>query len=170
MVRTLEAVLNGNVAGGEIDETPGNEERRNAARTFFFQRDRGLRDTLDAADARADEDAGAFLIFRLGGLPARIVQRLGRGGDAVKNEVVDLPAFLRFHPLVAVEGTVGAVSERDHMGDLAAQVGDVEGVDLLRAAFAFEQTLPRDFDAATERRYHPQPGDDDATHLFLNPV
>jgi hypothetical protein len=49
--------------------------------------------------------------------------------------------------------------------DLAAKIGNFEFVDLLGAAFAFEQTLPRRFDAATERRYHPQPGDDNATHL-----
>jgi hypothetical protein len=76
---------------------------------------------------------------------------LRRGSDAIDNKVIDLAAFLRLHPLIAVEGAVGAVAKRNHMADLAAQIGHIEGVDLLRAALAFEQALPRHFDAAAER-------------------
>jgi hypothetical protein len=45
------------IAGREIDDAAGNEERRYPARAALLQLDRGLRDALDAADAGADEHA-----------------------------------------------------------------------------------------------------------------
>lgn len=54
MVRTLETMLNRDIASGKIDKTARNKERRNAARALFLQDDRGLGDAAEAADPSAD--------------------------------------------------------------------------------------------------------------------
>ena len=96
--------------------------------------------------------------------PAGVVERLARRAHGKDDEVVDLALLLRLHPLIGIVGAVAAVAARDHAGDLAGNVGDIEGVDLLGAALAFEQALPRRLDAASERRQHSHPGDDDTSH------
>ena len=51
------------IAGGEIDQAPGDEERAHPARSLLGQEQRGLLDAPEAADAGADQDAGADLIL-----------------------------------------------------------------------------------------------------------
>ena len=51
MVRSLETMLDRDIAAGEIDQAARNEERRNAARALFLQNNRGLGDAAEAADA-----------------------------------------------------------------------------------------------------------------------
>ena len=63
MVRALEPMLDRDIAGGEIDQAPGNEERADAPRALLGEEQRGLLDALQAADARADQHAGADLIL-----------------------------------------------------------------------------------------------------------
>ena len=58
---------------------PGMKNGLIAARALLVQRDRGLVDAADAADARADQDAGALGLFLGLGLDAGIGDRL-RGG------------------------------------------------------------------------------------------
>ena len=77
----------------------GNEERADAARAALLQDQRIFGDAVDAADARADHDAGRALLVRRLGLPAGILQRLVGGRHPVEDEVVDLAQFLRLQPL-----------------------------------------------------------------------
>ena len=44
---------------------------------------------------------------------------------------IDLALLLRLHPLVGIEGAVGAVAARDLAGDLAGEIRDLEIVDPL---------------------------------------
>ena len=99
MVRPFEAMLDRDIAGGKIDQAPGNEERAHPARALLGEEQRGLLDALQAADAGADQHAGADLILIGGRLPARVVQRLRGGAHRVDDEVVDLALLLRLHPI-----------------------------------------------------------------------
>ena len=107
VVRALEAVPDGNVAGGQIDEASRNEERADAARALLLQQERRLGDAVEAADARADEHSRALLLLGRIGLPAGIFQRLLRGRHREDDEVVDLALLLRLHPIVRIELAVG---------------------------------------------------------------
>ena len=49
-------------------------------------------------------------LFRVGGRPARVPDRLIGGGHAIEDELVDLAGLLGFHPVVGIEGAVRAVA------------------------------------------------------------
>ena len=66
VVRALAAELDRDQARGEIDERARNEERADAARSLLVHQEGGVRDVGEAADAGADEHAGAVLLV-LGG-------------------------------------------------------------------------------------------------------
>ena len=92
-----------------------------------MQGGRGLVDAADAADAGADQHAGGALV--LVGLRAssrQSSQRLRGGRHGIDDEGIDLALLLGLHPLVGVEGAVGAVAARDLAGDLAGEVVDLE--------------------------------------------
>src|SRR5690606_29979563 len=52
MVRSSQLMLDGNMAGSQIDQTAWNKERRNAAWPLVAQRVAGLDNTFDAANTR----------------------------------------------------------------------------------------------------------------------
>ena len=121
VVRAFEPVLDRDVARGEVDDPARDEERRDAPRALLVERDRGVIDAADAADAGADENAGGILLVGGLRLPRRVLQRLGRGGHRVDDEGIDLALLLRLHPLVGIEAAVGAVAARDLAGDRQAR-------------------------------------------------
>ena len=92
MIGPLEAVADRDLAGGEVDQPAGNEERADAPRAALEERDRGIVDAADAADARTDEHAGGALVLIGRGMPVGVVERLVGGGHRVDDEVVDLAA------------------------------------------------------------------------------
>src|SRR5262245_41084942 len=98
-------------------------------------------------------------------MPIRIVERLPRGRHREHDEVVDLALILRLHPLVSVEAAIAAVAARHDAGDLAGQIGDVERLDLPRAAFAFKDACPGRLDATAEWRDHAKARDDNPPHV-----
>ena len=155
------------IAGGEIDNAARNEERRHPPRAALVQRDRRVGDALDAANAGANHDAGGVLLVGRGRLPAGVFERLLRRAHRIDDELVDLALFLRLHPLVGIVGAVGAVADRDHAGDLAGDVGDVERIDRLRPALARDQASPGVLNPATERSDHAHAGDDDTPQAIL---
>ena len=55
-------------------------------------------------------------------------QRLRGGRHRVDDERIDLALVLGLHPLVGVEGAVGAVAARDLAGDLAGEIVDLEAL------------------------------------------
>ncbi len=142
VIRALEAMHDGYIARGEIDDPAGNEEGRDAARPLLLQRDRRLVDSAKAPDARADQHAGRLLLLGGVGLPAGVGQRLGRRASGVDDKVVDLALFLGVEPLVGIESAVGAGAARHNRRDLARKIIDLERVDALESAFARDQATP----------------------------
>src|SRR5262249_49881945 len=126
MVRPLEAEFDRHVTASQVDQAPGNEERRYPAGPTLLEHDSGLSDAFDAADAGPDQHAGRDLIFMIRRLPAGIFQRLPRRAHGEHDEAVDLALLLRLHPLVGIERSVGTVTARNRTGDLGRQVGYVE--------------------------------------------
>ena len=121
VVRTFQPMLDRDIARREIDQASGDEERAHPARPLLGEEQRGLLDSLQAADAGADQHAGADLILIGGGLPARVLERLRGSAHGVDDEVVDLALLLRLHPIVRIEGAVAAVAARHLAGDLAGR-------------------------------------------------
>ena len=85
---------------------------------------RRIGDAGQAADPGADHGAGGAAILFGGRMPIGVVERLTRRAHREDDEIVDLALILRLHPLVGIEGAVGAVAARNHAGDPAGQIGD----------------------------------------------
>ena len=75
-VGAARAVLDGDVAGGEVDDGAGDEEGRDLAGAAVEQIDVLAFDDVEAADAGADVDADAIAIF-VGDLEAGVCHGLG---------------------------------------------------------------------------------------------
>ena len=163
VVRPLQAVPDGDIAGRQIDQASRDEERADAARPLLLEQDGGVGDAGQAADAGADQDAGALLLLLRVGLPAGVLERLRGRRHAVDDEVVDLALLLGLHPVVGIEVALGLGAARNEAGDLAGEVGDLELLDAAGAAVASDQPRPARIDAASERRHEAEPGDDDAS-------
>src|SRR5450755_3214376 len=63
LIRTLGAEAHGNMAGGEVYDGGGNEERRDLARSALDQRVMFALDYVESADARANVYADVLGIF-----------------------------------------------------------------------------------------------------------
>jgi hypothetical protein len=98
-------------------------------------------------------------------MPVRIVKRLRGGRHRKDDEVIDLALFFRLHPIIGIEGAVGPVAARNHAGDLAGQIRNVECIDLLGTALTGKDALPGRLDAIGQRRHHAQTRDDNPPHL-----
>jgi hypothetical protein len=131
------------------------------------QRDCHVGDAANAADAGAYQDAGHGLVFVTLRPPASVFERLFRRAHGIDDEIVYLALLLGLHPLIGIEGAVAAVAARNAAGDLARNIGYVELLDFAGAAFALDEALPCGFDAASERREHSHPGDDNTPHTRL---
>src|SRR5437879_917759 len=160
MVGTLEAVLDRYIAGSQIDQTPGNEERRYFARAALLEKQRRIGNAGQAADPRADHRARRATILFGSGMPIGVIERLARRAHRENDEIVDLALILRLHPLVRIERAAAAVTPWNHAGDPAGQIGYVKRVDLSGAALTVEDALPGRFDAAAEWRHHAEARDD----------
>src|SRR5689334_25442902 len=90
MIGSLQAMLDRDVTGSEIDQPARDEERRHLARAALLQQDRGVGDAGKAADAGADQRAGGAALFLGGGMPVGVVERLLGGTHRKDDEVVDL--------------------------------------------------------------------------------
>ncbi|MFK4578403.1 hypothetical protein ABIF83_001850 [Bradyrhizobium ottawaense] len=80
-------------------------------------------------------------------------------------KVVDLALVLRLHPLVGIEGVVGAVAAHDRASVFGLKIGDIEALDPARTALAVEDALPGRFDPAAEWRHHAETSDDNPPHI-----
>ena len=124
-------------------------------------------DAAEAADAGADQHAGLDLVLIGFRRPVGVGERLGRGGDAEDDEIVDLALLLGLHPLVGVEGVlVGFLPARSGNlhGHLRGEVRYLEALDPPGAAFSRQQASPALLNAAGKRRHHAQSGYDDPAH------
>ena len=155
------------MAARKINKPPRNEKRRDAARTFFLQKDRGVGDTGKAANAGADQDAGALLRFRRFEFQARVCNRLVGSRDGINDEVVDLALLFRLHPIVGIKFAVGGGTTRNEVRDLACDVGNFEFFDAPGATLSGEQIGPCGFDTAADGSDETHSCDDDTAHELL---
>ncbi len=167
VVRPLEAVGDGDIAAGKIDQAARNEERRDAARALVAEDEGGFSDAVDSADAGADEDPRGVLLVRGLWMPAGIVEGLLGGAHGEDDELVDLALLLRLHPVIGIEGA-GALP-RDLAGDLGGDVGHVEALDLGGPALALDQPRPGFLDTAAERGQQPHAGHNHPPHHHATP-
>ncbi len=154
MVRTLEAVADRNMAGGQVDQAHRNEEGRDAARAVLGQRLRGVVDGRQAADAGTDHDAGPLAGFFILGRPAGILHRLGGGSQRVDDEIVHAAAVLRRDHTVEIELMRFVGAERDHAGDLRGKIGNVEMLDGAKSGNAIGKALPVGLMADAQGGHH----------------
>ena len=130
MIGPLQPVLDRDIAGGKVDQAAGNEERRHFSRSPLLEQDRGVGNAGQPADAGADQRPGGATLFFGLGMPVRVVERLLGRAHREDDEIIDLALILRLHPLIGIEGAVRTVAARNHAGDLAGEIGDVERLDL----------------------------------------
>src|SRR5512147_798161 len=161
-------MLDRDIARGEIDQAPWDEERAHPPWPLLGEEERCFFDALQSADARANQHAGPDLILVSGRLPAGVGERLLGRAHRIDDKVIDLALLFRLHPIVWIEGAVAAVAARDLAGDLAGEIGDVEILDALGGILAGGQPLPGDFHAAAQRRKKTKTCDDDTSHLTLS--
>ena len=95
-------------------------------------------DALKAADAGADQNAGARALVLGFGFPARIGDRLIGGRHRINDEIVDLALLLWLHPIVGIELARRRAS-RNEAADLAGDIGYVELGDPPGAVLARKQ-------------------------------
>src|SRR5262249_59420622 len=67
--------------------------------------------------------------------------------------------------VVGIETAVRGRAGGNVTGDLRRQMGNVEALDAPCPAVAVDEALPGRIDAASERRHHAEPCDDDASHV-----
>jgi hypothetical protein len=106
MVRPLEAESGCDLPRDQVDQRAGNEEGRHARGPFSLISTAVSAIEVKPADARPDHHAGAQRGSVGFGLPAGIAHRLLGGGHAIQDEVIDLAAVLRLHPVIGIEGAV----------------------------------------------------------------
>ena len=164
MIRALEAMLDRNITRGEVDQASGDEERRYFAWSTFLEKHRGVGNAGEAADAGADHRSGGAAVLLACGMPVGVVERLACRAHGEDDEVVDLALVLWLHPLVRIECPAAPVTARHLTGDLAGQVGDIEGFDLSGAALATQDALPGRLNSAGEWRHHAEARDDNPPH------
>src|SRR5207253_723274 len=99
VVRAHQAVLDRDLAAGEVDQPPVDEMRADAAGALLAQHQRFAFDARQPADARADRDAGPLLEVLVHVGKARILERLAGGIDRVDDEGIDLALNLEIDAL-----------------------------------------------------------------------
>ena len=103
MVGTHQPIFDRDLAGDEVDQPAVDEVRADPARPLLVQHEALALDARQAADARADRNAGAqprrFVHL---GQPG-VLDRLARGIDAVDDERIDLALDLVVDALVGIE-------------------------------------------------------------------
>src|ERR1700704_2886090 len=100
MVRSFQAKCDRQKAGGEIDDSTGDEEWRHTPRAFLMQRDGGFRYPLDPADAGSDQDTRSGLLVIAFRVPAGVIECLACRAHCKHDEFIDLALLFRLHPLV----------------------------------------------------------------------
>ena len=117
------------IARGQIDDPAGNEERRHPARAAVAQH--SAVSAMPSTPPMPEPIRTPLTIWSsyVARMPIGVIERLLRRAHGVEDEIVDFALLLRLHPLVGIEGAVGAVAARNLAGDLARDVGDFEFVD-----------------------------------------
>ena len=128
------AVLDGDVACGEVDDGTGDEEGRDLARATVEQVDVLALNDIEAADAGANVDANPVMVF-FGDLEAGALHRFGRRGERKVDEAAHLAGLFFVHKEQWVEVF-------DLGGKANGVTCEIEGFDLGHTAAASEEAFP----------------------------
>jgi hypothetical protein len=134
---------------------------------FVVEGDGGIIDAANPANARADQNACAFLLFLRLGFNPGILDGLGGSGHGIDDEIVDLALLLGFHPFVWIVLAIGIVPTGQPMSNLAGDIVDLEFVDTLGSTLACKNIGPRGLHSATKGRDKPHSGDDDSAKFHV---
>ena len=152
------AVVDGDVAGGEVDDGAGDEERRDLARAAVQQVGVLALDDVESADAGADVDADAVAVLSRDLRPECSIASCG-GGEGEVDEAAHLAGLFFVHEEERVEVL-------DLGGEADGMAGEIEGLDLGHAALAGQQAFPDLRGGFADPADKPEAGDDDATLLL----
>ena len=143
-----------------------NEERTEPARSLFMDGYRAFLDSLKAADAGPDQDAGADAFIFILSFPARIGDRLIGGAHRINDEIVDLALLLRLHAVVRVELARPRPSGNE-AADLTRDIRNLELGDAPCAALPRDEVRPHVINADANRRDQSDTSYDYPTHQAL---
>ena len=132
MVRAHQPIFDRDLARREVDQPAVNEMRADPPRPLFGEHQRFALDARQAADARADRDAGALLEVLVHVGEAGILERLAGGVDRIDDERVDLALDLVVDALVGIE-PIRVILGLNLAGDLRLMVAGVEAGDRRRS-------------------------------------
>src|SRR5471030_1283546 len=130
-----------------------------------MQDHRRLGDARQAADARADHDAGALSALVVLGPPPGILDRLNGRAHREEDEGIHLALVLGRDPVIDVEATFRGLAARHLSGDLRRQIRHVEGLDRADSGFAVQQAAPDPLRADAQGSDQTDTGDDDPSHV-----
>ena len=153
-VRPLGAEPDRHLAGGQVDDRRGNEERGDAPRTAFDERLVLALDRAEPADARGDEDADTgrdVLSHRQAGIVHRELRRRDRELD---EDVHLLDVFL--------VDECQRIEALDLAGDPRGELRRIEVRDRSDAALPGAERLPVRLGADAERRHEADARHDDS--------
>src|SRR5215469_10463826 len=153
LVRALRSEAHGNVAGGEVHDGGGNEERRDLARTAFEESSMFALDDVESADAGPDVDADALADCRSDFEAARLHRFLRRSEGKV-NEAAHFLGFFFLDELQRVEVL-------NLSGDLAGMIRGVELSNLRNTTLPCQQVLPDLFGGVAHPADQSNAGNDD---------
>ena len=155
VVRPLEAVHDRHLSGDHVDDRARHEEGRDPARAAIGVLDVVLLDHRQAADARPHDHAHALGIHRVG-REAGVLDRLGRGCDAVMDERVEVTRLLGRHPVRDLEPA-------DFARDAGGERGGIELGDGTDPPLTGNQAGPARGDVIAHGADQPEASDDDST-------
>lgn len=159
-VRALQAEHDAQVTRDHVDDRARHEERRNPARATI---DVGLVRVFDhrqAADAGTDQHADALRVG-FGHFQPAVLDGLDAGGDAVMDERIHVPGFLRRDVLLGAEALHFA-------REMAGEVRRIELRDGGDTGLAGDEIGPAVGNIIANRRNQPQACNDNTTAAHGN--
>jgi hypothetical protein len=164
VVRPLEAIADRHLPRDQVDQRARNEERRHPPRPLSFSvMEVSAMDESPPIPDPIRQPVRSWLSDRLAS--TRILDRLIGGGHAIEDELVDLAGLLRLHPVVGIEGAVGAVAALHFAGIGRSKSGRVEPRDGPRPGLPGQKPRPGFLDTRRQRGHKPQPRHNHSPHV-----
>ncbi len=154
MVRPLEAELDRDLTRDQVDQRAGDKERRHAAWALLFNQQSGFCDRVQAANTRTNHHAGPFKRIYIFRHPVGIFDSHLRSSQTKQDKFVNLAAILGGHPVVGIEGPVGAIAIRHFTRVFRGDVRGIELRDWPRPGLSVQNPRPGFLYATGQRSNH----------------
>ena len=116
MVWPLKPVFDADLTRNQVDQCTRNKEGGHTTWTFFLDQQGCFRNRLQTTDPRTNHHTRAKAAFFILWHPARITHRHFGRCNTIQNEIIHLAAFLGFHPIVGIKGSVHSIPIGDFTG------------------------------------------------------